>query len=146
VTICSSVNRVFFMAPSVARGAILSSFSWSENRRAGHQCRATVETLALSKNPPVFARQANIAHGPQQVNNEAALARGGNRIRAEQTIGGTWRTVGVHSGENSRHRQSTDGNPRRARGGHGRREANHVALETLIAERSGSSSERWRKP
>jgi hypothetical protein len=34
------------------------------------QCRATVETLALMRNPPmVFAKQANIAHGPQHVNN-----------------------------------------------------------------------------
>lgn len=35
------------------------------------QCRATLETLAAIKNPqPVaFVRQANIAHGPQQVNN-----------------------------------------------------------------------------
>lgn len=33
------------------------------------QCRATLETLAAIKNPPVFTRQANIAHGPQQVNN-----------------------------------------------------------------------------
>ena len=41
--------------------------------RAQSQCRATVETLAAMKNPPVvFARQANIAHGPQQVNNGPA--------------------------------------------------------------------------
>lgn len=41
--------------------------------RAQSQCRATLETLAAIKNPPVvFAKQANIAHGPQQVNNEAA--------------------------------------------------------------------------
>ena len=34
------------------------------------QCRATLETLAAIKNPPlVYAKQANIAHGPQQVNN-----------------------------------------------------------------------------
>lgn len=34
------------------------------------QFRATVETLVLMKNPPtIFVRQANIAHGPQQVNN-----------------------------------------------------------------------------
>jgi hypothetical protein len=40
--------------------------------KAQGQCRATIETLALMKNPPtVFARQANIAHGPQQVNNGA---------------------------------------------------------------------------
>jgi hypothetical protein len=37
--------------------------------RAQAQCRATIETLALMKNPPIFARQANIAQGPQQVNN-----------------------------------------------------------------------------
>lgn len=38
--------------------------------RAQNQCRATLETLATIKNPPlVFARQANFANGPQQVNN-----------------------------------------------------------------------------
>ena len=38
--------------------------------KAQNQCRMTLETLATIKNPPaVFARQANIAHGPQQVNN-----------------------------------------------------------------------------
>ncbi len=42
--------------------------------RAQSQCRATLETLAAIKNPPVvFARQANIASGPQQVNNNAAV-------------------------------------------------------------------------
>jgi hypothetical protein len=40
--------------------------------RAQSQCRATLETLAAIKNPSsvAFVRQANIAHGPQQVNNE----------------------------------------------------------------------------
>jgi hypothetical protein len=38
--------------------------------KAQAQCRATLETLATIKNPPVvFARQANITNGPQQVNN-----------------------------------------------------------------------------
>lgn len=41
--------------------------------KAQSQCRATVETLAAIKNPPVFTRQANIAHGPQQVNNGTAM-------------------------------------------------------------------------
>jgi hypothetical protein len=41
------------------------------------QCRATFETLALSKNSPVFARQANIAQGPQQINNTMSIARAG---------------------------------------------------------------------
>ena len=38
--------------------------------KAQSQCRATLETLASIKSPPVvYAQQANIAHGPQQVNN-----------------------------------------------------------------------------
>jgi len=38
--------------------------------KAQNQCRMTLETLANVKNPPVvFARQANITSGPQQVNN-----------------------------------------------------------------------------
>ena len=40
--------------------------------KAQNQCRMTLETLALIKNPPVFASQTNIAHGPQQVNNGTA--------------------------------------------------------------------------
>lgn len=41
--------------------------------KAQSQCRTTLETLAEIKNPcPVaFVKQANIAHGPQQVNNGA---------------------------------------------------------------------------
>jgi hypothetical protein len=42
------------------------------------QCRATIETLAVMKNPPAvaFVKQANIANGHQQVNNgRAELAR-----------------------------------------------------------------------
>lgn len=58
----------------------------------GH-CRATLETLATMKAPPaVFARQANIAHGPQQVNNvpahPASVVREQNRISGKRTIGG----------------------------------------------------------
>ena len=38
--------------------------------KAQNQCRMTLATLAPIKNPPVvYARQANIANGPQQVNN-----------------------------------------------------------------------------
>jgi hypothetical protein len=50
--------------------------------KAQSQCRTTLETLATIKNPPsvAFFRQANIAAGPQQVNNgvpafEASRAR-----------------------------------------------------------------------
>ncbi len=39
--------------------------------KAQSQCRATLEALATIKNPPImgYVKQANIAHGPQQVNN-----------------------------------------------------------------------------
>ena len=51
--------------------------------KAQSQCRATIETLALMKNPrTVFAKQANITSGPQQVNNgvpaPALASRAGN--------------------------------------------------------------------
>jgi hypothetical protein len=43
--------------------------------KAQSQCRATLETLANIKNPPlVLARQANITSGPQQVNNGLAAS------------------------------------------------------------------------
>lgn len=41
--------------------------------KAQNQCRMTLETLSNIKNPPVlYAKQANIAHGPQQINNAVA--------------------------------------------------------------------------
>jgi hypothetical protein len=44
--------------------------------RAQNQCRATLETLAALKNPPVvIAKQANVTSGPQQVNNGIAASR-----------------------------------------------------------------------
>ncbi len=46
--------------------------------RAQAQSRATVQTLAEMKMPTVFARQANIANGHQQVNN----VMGGEPARA----------------------------------------------------------------
>ncbi len=62
--------------------------------KAQSQCRATLETLAEIKNPRAvaFVRQANIAHGPQQVNNATAagesLARGGkSAIQANEQLG-----------------------------------------------------------
>ena len=51
--------------------------------KAQSQCRATLETLAAIKNPPVvFARQANIANGPQLVNNGSVPP---TNPRAEET-------------------------------------------------------------
>lgn len=40
--------------------------------KAQNQCRMTLESLATVQNPPViYAKQANFANGPQQVNNGA---------------------------------------------------------------------------
>ena len=44
--------------------------------RAQSQCRSTLEALATIKNPPViFAKQANMTTGPQQINNGVAASR-----------------------------------------------------------------------
>ncbi|MGN6226981.1 MAG: hypothetical protein ACTHNM_06085 [Dyella sp.] len=53
--------------------------------RAQNQCRATLATI---KSPPVvFAKQANIAHGPQQVNNNtASIARASETERAPNEL------------------------------------------------------------
>ncbi len=52
--------------------------------KAQAQCRTTVETLAEIKNPRAvaFVRQANIAHGHQQVKNGEASSSGSTRGRA----------------------------------------------------------------
>ena len=64
--------------------------------KAQGQCRATLETLAAIKNPPVvFAKQANISHGPQQVNNGVAptpagkLESGQSKLLQDQNDGST---------------------------------------------------------
>jgi hypothetical protein len=60
--------------------------------RAQSQCRATLETLAAIKNPPiVYARQANVTTGPQQINNGTAAPMRAREIENEQSqlSGGT---------------------------------------------------------
>ncbi len=56
--------------------------------KAQSQCRATLETLGLIKNPPnlAFVKQANIAHGPQQVNNATAPAGNPSRVRETENL------------------------------------------------------------
>ena len=56
--------------------------------KAQGQCRATIETLAAMKNPPVvFARQANINNGgQQQVNNGAVSPPREQATHTEQTV------------------------------------------------------------
>jgi hypothetical protein len=60
--------------------------------RAQSQCRATLESLATIKSPPtVFAQQANIAHGHQQVNNGPAPARADAiKNRPNELLDGTY--------------------------------------------------------
>ena len=62
--------------------------------KAQGQCRATLETLAEIKYPPtVFAQQANVAHGPQQVNNTASTTgRRAKRSRVPKRKNGRKRT------------------------------------------------------
>lgn len=46
--------------------------------KAQAQCRATAETLSIIKNPMPYIKQANIAHGHQQVNNSPPPTGAGN--------------------------------------------------------------------
>lgn len=58
--------------------------------KAQGQCRATLETLAAIKNPPVvFAKQANISNGPQQVNNGVASPSGSEPTESKPAQGET---------------------------------------------------------
>ena len=53
--------------------------------RAQSQCRATLETLAAIKNPPiVYAKQANVTTGPQQINNGMVASAQARDIETEQ--------------------------------------------------------------
>ena len=54
--------------------------------RAQSQCRATLETLATIKNPPViYAKQVNQTTGPQQINNGATAISRKREIETEQS-------------------------------------------------------------
>ncbi len=54
--------------------------------RAQNQCRATLETLAAIKSPPlVYARQANVTSGPQQINNGTMGPSQGRETENEQS-------------------------------------------------------------
>ena len=60
--------------------------------RAQSQCRATLETLATIKNPPViYAKQINQTTGPQQINNGTAAPSRKREIETEtnKLSGGT---------------------------------------------------------
>jgi hypothetical protein len=76
--------------------------------KAQAQSRATVETIGILRMPPmVFARQANIANGPQQVNNESPTCTRENRFEPNkllEKISGEWldpRATGEAGGSDS---------------------------------------------
>ncbi|NMG15866.1 hypothetical protein [Aromatoleum bremense] len=54
--------------------------------RAQSQSRATLETLATIKNPPmIFAKQANVTTGPQQINNGTVAGSCARENETEQS-------------------------------------------------------------
>ncbi|WP_259647242.1 hypothetical protein, partial [Burkholderia pseudomallei] len=57
------VNRLFFMTSFSPLEAILSSFNWSENSRAGHDCIHVLLTDAWAKeSSPRLLRQRDESH------------------------------------------------------------------------------------
>ena len=67
---------------------------------AQSQCRTSLESLAMLKNPGVvFAKQANIAHGPQQVNNGVAPPVAADPPRAGNSISERNELLEVSRGE-----------------------------------------------
>jgi hypothetical protein len=77
-TLISQATALNFMFGELGRRAALNMGEYLETSerylrmalKAQNQCRMTLETLSNIKNPPVvYAKQANIANGPQQVNN-----------------------------------------------------------------------------
>jgi hypothetical protein len=70
-----ALNTVFCELTARSSVLIVESLDRAERcmrlgLKAQSQCRATIETLSHIKNPPVvFAKQANFAHGHQQINN-----------------------------------------------------------------------------
>jgi hypothetical protein len=90
-----SLNAIFAELARVAQSNLFKVPSVAERYlrlalKAQGQSRATVETLAAMKNPPVvFARQANINNGgQQQVNNGAALNSTHASARTEEGVSG----------------------------------------------------------
>ncbi len=52
-TICSSLNRVFFMAPSLPVRAIFLGFRWADNRPAGQYVRTNDATHKRTRASPL---------------------------------------------------------------------------------------------
>jgi len=96
----AALNAIFTSLAARANAKLSTDLNSAErllrlSMKAQAQCRATIEAISLIKNPPVFARQANINNGgQQQVNNgsmpadverSARTHAGGGNSRFEQT-------------------------------------------------------------
>lgn len=73
-----SLNAIYTDLAIIARQNISNAIIFERLMRlalkAQSNCRATAEALGAIQNPPtVFARQANFAAGPQQINNGTPL-------------------------------------------------------------------------
>ena len=93
-----ALNAIFTHLANVAvKSEYLDKFERSLRLalKAQSQCRTTIETLAEVKNPrAVFVRQANVAHGPQQVNNAVRPpSREEQPVRAENQENAANRTI-----------------------------------------------------
>ena len=76
------VNLAQFVAPSARQNLGVAETCLKLAFKAQNQCRNTLATLDAIKNPPtVYARQTNIAKGPQQVNNIAGAEGEPSRTR-----------------------------------------------------------------
>ena len=77
--------------------------------KAQSQCRATLETLAIVKNPQPYIKQANITNGPQQVNNGVPVASHAEKNESlqnellEDSHGGTYLDSGAASAPTGSH-------------------------------------------
>ena len=117
--------------------------------KAQGQCRVTLETLAAIKNPPaaVFARQANIAHGPQQVNNEASARAATTTRECLQSATRAKRTIGASGWPPAGHRNG--GRARRKRCSNGDRGSTRLARRTADGKsrsaRNADKGGEWRK-
>jgi hypothetical protein len=79
-----SLESIFVSLSLKACSATASESLLRMALKAQNQCRMTLETLATIKNPPViFARQANLTTGPQQVNNGMASPSHTREIKNE---------------------------------------------------------------
>lgn len=95
--------------------------------RAQNQCRATLETLGQLKNPSQvsFVKQANIANGPQQVNNGTPSARTGETVNAPTEVledqNGQWVDTGAQEAASGPNQElATVGAIHRAEDGRGK--------------------------